>query len=203
MMDKANLLGIVACGSLKRELETVLAQEGETVKLYSIAPAPCVDYTSMKRQMSYALKQAQKECQQVLVVMGRCHPDIDHILAPFGARRVEMDNCFDALLGGQSRRIASQANTFFTTPAWLKQWRRFRQKSVAWDDVDLRQNFGLYQRILLLDSGTTPVDDEDVLRLFDDTGVEVEVMPLDLDNLAQLLRPYLGTKDGVSLAEIS
>lgn len=194
MTERVSALGIVSCGSLKRELEAVLAQEGGQAKLYFIAPAPCIDYDSMERGLRRVLKRAQEECRRVVVVIGRCHPHIDQIVASFGARRVEMDNCFDALLGGRSRQIVSQVNTFFTTPAWLKQWRRFRAKGVDWDEITFRQNFGVYRRILLLDSGTTPFEDEDVLRLFDETGVEVEVMPIDLSGLAQVLRPHLRSR---------
>jgi hypothetical protein len=63
--------------------------------------------------------------------------------------------------------------------------------NLGWEDVEARQNFGLYQRIMLLDAGVQPYSDEDVLELFDFTSVPIEVVPVDLTQLRGLLRDNL------------
>jgi hypothetical protein len=181
-------LGLVACGTFRDELAAVLEEEGWEYPVYYLSPAPCLDYSSLEEQLQGLIERAQTHCEEVLVVMGLCHPDLDEILAQYpAARRLPMDNCFDVILGGRSRELAKEVNTFFTTPAWLRQWRRFA-KNQGWDEADVRQNFGVYERILLLDSEVTPYSEEDVLALFDATQVTVETYPTTLDSLAKLLR---------------
>lgn len=53
------------------------------------------------------------------------------------------------------------------------------------------QNLGYYDRILLLDTGFFAIDDEELLEFFDYTGVPVEVMSIDLENLRKKLEQLL------------
>ena len=179
---------IVVCGMLKDELAAVLRQEHLSLPVFSLAPAPCIDYQVLRRQLAGALTRAKTAADDVLLVIGRCYPDIDDLAARHGARRLDVHDCFEALLGREERkRLDREANTFYTLPAWLKHWRRAFAKGMRWDAVDVRQNFGHYERILLLDSGLRPVSDEQILEFFDYTGVPIEVRPVGLENLSQLL----------------
>jgi hypothetical protein len=175
---------IVACGVLKQEVSAVLRREGRAVPVFPLAPAPCIDYGALGRQLDRVLRRAKDAADDVLLVIGRCHPDIAEITARHGARRLDVNDCFEALLGREERRrLDREANTFYTLPAWLPHWRRAFDKGMRWDEVDARQTFGHYERILLLDTGLRPIPDEQVLEFFDYTGVPVEVRPVDLAGL--------------------
>ena len=118
-----------------------------------------------------------------------------------GARRLDMNDCFEALLGREERRRRDgEANTFYTLPAWLPHWRRAFAKGMQWDEVDARRNFGHYERILMLDTGLHPMPDEQILEFFDFTGVPIEIRQVELDRLEALLSAALEENPATALA---
>ncbi|MDO8673842.1 MAG: DUF1638 domain-containing protein, partial [Dehalococcoidia bacterium] len=141
---------------------------------------------------SVLLRRAADLADKTLVVIGRCHPDIDGILEPYQAVRLPMNNCFEALLGAaRLRELQNEATTFFSTPAWLKHWRRAIEQGLKWDETDARQNFGFNGRIIILDAGVTPYTDEEVLAFFDFAQVNIEILPINLDRFGSLLTSEL------------
>ncbi len=181
----------MSCGILRDEVEDALKLASLEVPVSYLAPAPCIDPNVLERQLVKTLERSLDAADEAVVLIGLCHRDIEGIIARFPARRLPVNDCFDALLGSKRRELDREANTFYTTPAWLHHWKRALVKRLGWDGVDARQNFGLYQRILLLDAGTTPFSDEDVLEFFDFTGIPIEVIPIGLAPLSDLLRSHL------------
>lgn len=80
-----------------------------------------------------------------------------------------------------------EARTFYLTPGWLDNWQQIFVEGLKWDKIDARQNFGFYNRIVLLDTGLTPVDDEKILGFFDFAEVPIEIVPVDTSHLRKLL----------------
>jgi hypothetical protein len=90
-----------------------------------------------------------------------------------------------------------QDKTLWFTPGWLKSWKTIYQKYFGWDTADANANFpGFYDRITVLDS--LGIADhymlehpEEILELFDWTGLEVEFHPITLDRFRGLLTKAL------------
>jgi len=181
---------IVACGICKDELEAALRRLGGSAPVYYLPGAPCAEPAAFERRLERALRRATAVADDVVVVIGECHPGIDAVVARFGARRSTMTNCFDVLLEGRSKELCREVNTFFTTPAWLRQWPTLR-RTLGWGEVDVRQNFGVYERVLMLDAGLTPYTESDVLGFFDDTNVVIDILPITLGGLVGLLQREL------------
>jgi len=95
------------------------------------------------------------------------------------------------LLGEKMAELDAEAKTFYLTSGWLENWRKIFMEGLGWDAVDARQNFGYYDRILLLDTGIVPIDDMNLLEFYDYAQVPVETMPVDPDNLRILLKQLL------------
>jgi len=55
------------------------------------------------------------------------------------------------------------------------------------NSVDARQNFGIYDRVIILDTGLLPLDEEKVLEFYDYVQVPVEIMPVELDNFKEII----------------
>ena len=83
------------------------------------------------------------------------------------------------------------------TLGWLKHWKVVYQKYFGWDSADANANFpGFYDRIVVLDSlgledEYTTERAEEILELFDWTGLEVEFHPITLDRFKGLLMDSL------------
>ena len=182
---------LISCGILKDEVEAALENEGLKVPVFYLAPAPCVEPQALEVQLTKALRRSAEIADEAVVLIGLCHRDIDAIIAAFNAHRLPINDCFDALLGYRRRDVDRGSRTFYTLPSWLRHWRRALVKKLGWDEADARQNFGLYERIVLLDAGVQSFSDEEVLEFFDFTGVPIDIVQIDLVPLGKLLRESL------------
>ena len=111
-------------------------------------------------------------------------------------KRVQADYGYDMLAGMEERQEISggrQDKILWFTPGWLKSWKTIYQRYVGWDQADANANFaGYYDEIVVLDGldvaetyQTERV--EEILELFDWTGLQVRCQPISLDRLKALL----------------
>lgn len=82
-------------------------------------------------------------------------------------------------------------HAFYITGGWLENWRNIFIDGLKWDEIDARQNFGYYDRIVLLDTGLRPVDDLMILEFYEYTQVPIETIPVTLDYMRELLEQVL------------
>ncbi|NPV28995.1 MAG: DUF1638 domain-containing protein [Firmicutes bacterium] len=175
---------IVCCGILKEELKCLM--EGREDDVFYLDPGQHVEPDRLAQIVRETLKSLAGK--NVLLVIGtQCAPDLEKLAGEYGARIVPAKNCIEMLLGDDLARLDSEAKSFYLTTGWLENWRKIFVEGLKWDEVDARQNFGYYDRILLLDTGLSPIDDEKILEFYDYTQVPIEIMPVKLDNLRKLL----------------
>ena len=153
--------------------------------------------------------------QQVIVVYGKkCHVSMDEPLKRVdsilhqvdqGIVRIQGDYGYDMLAGFEDRQRISrgrQDKILWFTPGWLKSWKTIYQRYLGWDRADANANFpGYYDKIMVLDS--LDLSDEymtqraeEILELFDWTGLEVEFHPITLDRFKGLLLDALSIPVG-------
>jgi len=183
-------LGILACGMLKDELRAILQRHGLRLPVSYLGGPPCLE---SRFPLERAVIRASGRFEKVVLFLGRCLPSVDDLVARYSLYRLPMDNCFDALLEGKSRELYCQEHAFLTTPAWLKSWRSAFQ-CLGWDEATIRQHFGLYQRILMLDPGLAPIADEALLELSDHLQLPVDRRRVDLEYLTGLLHNTIEAK---------
>ena len=154
------------------------------------------------------LAQAREWCpdHKTIVVYGRkCHINVDEPLkrvdsilraAGQGIVRVQGDYGYDMLASFDDRQRISggrEGKTLWFTPGWLKSWKVVYKKYFGWDSADANANFpGFYDKIIVLDSLGLAEEymtqhAEEILELFDWTGLEVEFYPITLDRFKGLL----------------
>jgi hypothetical protein len=158
------------------------------------------------------LAQAREWCpdHKIIVVYGKkCHISVDEPLkrvdsilqaAGQGIVRVQGDYGYDMLAGFEDRQRISggrEGKILWFTPGWLKGWKTVYQKYFGWDSADANANFpGFYDKIIVLD-GLGLAEEymaqhaEEILELFDWTGLEVEFHPITLDRFEGLLMDSL------------
>jgi hypothetical protein len=168
------------------------------------------------------LAQARAWCRddRIAVIYGKkCYvnPDdplkrVDSILqeAGRGIIRVQGDYGYDMLAGFEDRQRISggrQDKILWFTPGWLEHWQAIYQKYFGWDSADANANFpGFYDKLIVLD-GLGIAEEymahraEDILDLFDWTGLEVEFQPIALDRFRGLLTDALFRATGEGAPE--
>ncbi len=183
---------LVCCGILRREVGLLLERNMLPATEVQYMPAGLhVDLDKLRVALERALSSEQDSAGLLLLYGRQCHPEIAGIAEQFGATLAAPGGCRDciALLLGKETlaELNAEAKTFFITPGWLENWEQIFKEGLGWDSVDARQNFGYYERIVLLDTGAGTLDDEKVLAFFDYTGVAIEIRPITLDRLARTL----------------
>jgi hypothetical protein len=204
---------IISCGMLHPEL-TRLVETGflNPRRLLFTPPGLHALPEKLEEHLLKRLAQARESCadHEIVVVYGKkCHVSTDEPLkrmdsileeAGQGLVRVQGEYGYDMLAGFEERQQISggrQDKILWFTPGWLKSWKAIYQNYFGWDEADANANFpGFYDKIIVLDS-LGAADEymmrhpEDILELFDWTGLEVEFYPINLDRFRCLLTEAL------------
>ncbi|MDR2487750.1 MAG: DUF1638 domain-containing protein [Clostridiales Family XIII bacterium] len=190
---------ILACGIFRPEIERVLPQvmkqfEGHDVELRFMEAALHVDDRKLEETVSGELAEAGQESggKTVLLYGKMCHPEMQRMAGGANAALPQAANCIELLLDPARKKALDESEEiFYLTSGWLASWEEIFRKGLRWDEVDARINFGRYDRILVLDDGCFPIDEETLFAFFDYAQKPVEVEPVDLtyfqDTLARLI----------------
>ncbi|MDQ7097182.1 DUF1638 domain-containing protein [Desulfosporosinus sp. PR] len=189
---------IVACGIFQLELEHILDEikaewaSAAEIKVTYTEPALHVDYDSLKDSLTTSLTTASEE-KLILFLGSMCHPEIGELSQKRCAARLQANNCIEAILGKKViDDMQHSSNIFCITPGWLQNWEKIFRQGQGWDEIDARQNFGFYDKILLLDTGVSELNEIDILEFFEYTQVPIETQKVELDilkkNVVETLR---------------
>ena len=173
----------IGCSVLENEIKQALKELGLQNKVVFIDAGLHVNLDRLEDGLRQKLTEVSHIGKPIVLVGNKCHPDIDKIAKEFDGQIALSSNCLELLLGrAKMKELNKEANIFFTTSGWLEKWKEIFITGLGWDSIDARQNFGFYDKILLLDLGT-PVDDMDILEFYEFTQVPIEPYPITLDNL--------------------
>jgi hypothetical protein len=204
---------IISCGMLYPEMNHLIDIGFLNPKQTFFTPPGL--HALPERLEKYLLKRiskAQETCPDhkiIVVYRKKCHVNTDQPLkqldtilqtAGHGIIRVQGEYGYDMLAGLEDRQRISQGRqdkTLWFTPGWLRSWKVVYRKYFGWDKADANANFpGFYDKIIVLDSlGLSEAymieHAEELLELFDWTGLEVEFHPITLDRFKGLLEETL------------
>ena len=201
---------LVACAILQPELSR-LQEEGflDAKQVYYIPAGLHIKTERLEERLTAQLQKALKDCspEKIIVVQGaKCfvstddpYRRIDDIIREQDPRikRVQAAYGYDMLADKDERnQVAAggdEGRVLWFTPGWLRNWKTIYQRYVGWDRADANANFpGYYDEIVVLDGldvaetyQTERV--EEILELFDWTGLQVRCQPISLDRLKGLL----------------
>lgn len=196
---------IVACGIFQLELERVLeeirtkCESDAEFKVIYTAPALHVDFDKLKDGITQALDNNTPEEKVVLFFGAMCHPEMNEFIEEYNVVKLEPKNCIELILGKERQNELEKSDKiFYITQGWLQNWRKIFSQGQGWDEIDARQNFGFYDKILLLDTGVSEFNDEDILDFFEYTQVPIEIENINLTvfkkSVVETLEKALGKK---------
>ncbi len=204
---------LISCGILHREIAH-LTQVGflNPKQVFFTPPGLHALPERLEEVLLDRLSRARNHCSldKIIVVYGKkCHVStnepmkrIDSILDSVSGEivRVQGEYGYDMLAGLEDRQRISQGRQdkiLWFTPGWLRSWKAVYQNYFGWDRADANANFpGFYDKIIILDGlgiaeTYMTLHAEQILELFDWTGLEVEFHPITLDRFKRLLQDVL------------
>lgn len=204
---------IISCGMLHPEMTRLMGTGFLNPRRIFFTPPGL--HALPDRLETYLLKrlaQVREWCpdHKIIVLYGKkCYVNVDEPLrrvdsilqaAGQGIVRVQGDYGYDMLADFEERQRISggrEGKTLWFTPGWLRSWKVVYQKYFGWDEADANANFpGFYDKIIILDALDVAEEymtqhAEEILELFDWTGLVVEFNPVTLDRFKGLLTDAL------------
>jgi len=182
-----NKKSLIACKIFEHELNKVLSPDTD-VAIHWIDAALHANPDRMKKELTDAITTAENNrVEDICFLFGNgCHPDIGEITESCGARLPSVKNCIQAIIGPEKTKQLEANRTMVITPGWITAWPGI-MAGLGWDQVDVRINLGRYDRILLLDPGIVPLNDEEILAFYDLVQVPIEIECVELTYFGNLI----------------
>jgi hypothetical protein len=185
----------------QRKTENLFTCEIETTYLQA---GLHVDFDRLKAAVIDALKNT--EADRIILLYGsKCHPEFHKLLDGTDIITFKQANCIELILGDRMQEIDRLFRTFYLTPGWMLCWREIFEQGLHWDEVDMRQSFGFFDQILLLDTDVGEITGEQVLEFFERTRVPIKVEKVGLagfkGNIIAAMERVLATGSGANCLE--
>ncbi len=187
MSEKQTIL--ISCGIFEEELKYLIRTQGLEGKVVFLDAALHVNFDRLETQLKEALERTRNSDAEVKVLYGHCHPHIMEILAPYGARKMAAGNCLEAMIGAKEmKRLNQEGTAFFLSAGWVNHWERMFELGKKDFGFDFTTLFTSYKRIIVLDTGIIPLDEEKIQRFSAFTHLPVERKRISLDPLLHLIQ---------------
>lgn len=191
MEEKTDIF--ISCGIFKEELEYLMEEKKLDRNIVFLDAVLHVNFDKLKAKLVDALEENSNNQIELKVLYGCCHPEIDEIMERYGARRIEASNCLEAMIGAEEiQRIDSEAKTFFLSAGWVNHWEEMFIQGAKDFNFDFKSMFGSFKRIVVLDTGVIPIDEDKVKKFSDFTGLPLERRTITLDRLLNLIEKIAG-----------
>ncbi|WP_372683788.1 DUF1638 domain-containing protein, partial [Desulfosarcina sp.] len=125
----------------------------------------------------------------IFIFANGVHPDMRDIVHNHGGKILGANNCVEVLCPESYDRLGKN-RTMVIMPGWIRYFSR-QMAAAGWDEVDIRQRLGRFDRFLLLDTGVNPLSEEEILEFYDRTQVPVEIREIGLDHFRAKLMEVL------------
>lgn len=175
-------VAFLACEVLRPELECILEQI-RSEKLFDcqievtyLQTGLHIDLDLLKSDILHALDLMIAD-RIILLYGSKCHPEFPEFLKDRDLITFPQSNCIELILGARMQEIDRTSKAFYLTPGWMA---FIRECFLKWDEVTIRQGFGYYDKMLLLDTGVCEITDEQILDIFDHYYVPIEVEKVEL-----------------------
>ncbi len=181
---------IMACQIFKDELPTVLPDAYKDIDITWLDAGLHWNRDAMETTLKQGLKDSATEgADAIFLFANGVHPDMRDIVSSQGGKILGINNSVEVMCP-ESYDELGKDRTMVVMPGWVRHFSR-QMEAAGWDEVDIRQRFGRFNRFLLLDTGVNPLSAEEILEFFDRTQVPVEIKSISLDHFKAKLTDVL------------
>lgn len=179
----------ISCGIFRDELEYLIKKEDLDMKVVFLDAALHVNFDRLKEKLVAALEENRKPGAELKVLYGHCHPEMMEILDRYKAKKLAAPNCLAAMAGADEiTRIDDEGKAFYLTTGWANNWEAMFDKGKEDFNFDFKNMFSNYRRIVVFETGVTPIDEEKVRKLSELTGLPTERRKITLSHFLGLIK---------------
>ena len=180
---------IIGCGIFQEEVERIAAEEKLSLITDWREAGLHDNIERLEEDLGAAIAAHRQAGEQntVLLYGYGCLPEMKAFAAQRGLAVLPVQNCLAALVGDAKLRELEQNRTLVASTGWVrKMWLGRCETALDWKADDFRMQFGRYDRILVLDTGLSPLSDEEIITCFDLVQVPIEVQDCDLEHFRRV-----------------
>lgn len=181
---------LIGCGILKKEVEYIIANNHWELDTFFLDSALHVDFQKLYAALESALNRFLE--RDMLIFYGTCHPHLDALITHYAARRINVQNCIEILLGKErfSQELASGA--FFLLEDWVDRWNYITRKAMG-DNIEgihmiLRDEHNYFLAIRTPLSGNFMEQAHIIGR---EVGLPVKWLEVSLEHMEKVLQSVL------------
>lgn len=179
----------ISCGIFREELEYLMEEKKLDRNVVFLDAVLHVNFDRLKAKLVEALEGYSSKQAELKVLYGCCHPEIQGIIERYGAKRLGASNCLEAMIGAEEmQRLDSEAKTFFLSAGWVNHWEEMFIQGAKDFSFDFKSMFDSFRRIVVLDTGIIPIDEEKILKFSEFTKLPVVRKQITLDHLLSLIK---------------
>lgn len=179
----------IGCGIFQEELRHLAEKGLFDGNIIFLDAALHVNFDKLKAQLEQALEKTKETGKELKVLYGHCHPDMIEILDRYGAKKLAAGNCLEAMIGPEEMiRLNAEATSFFLSVGWVNNWEKMFEMGKKDFNFDFKSMFENYKRIVVLDTGIIPVDEEKIQKFSVFTGLPIERKTITLDYFLGLIK---------------
>jgi len=179
----------ISCGIFQEELKHLAEKGLFDGNIIFLDAALHVNFDKLKAQLEQALEKSKETGKELRVLYGHCHPDMIEILERYRAKKLAAGNCLEAMIGPEEMiRLNAEAKSFFLSVGWVNYWEKMFEMGKEDFNFDFKTMFLHYKRIVVLDTGIIPIDEEKIQKFSAFTGLPIERKPITLDYFLGLIK---------------
>ena len=187
-----NAISLIACPIFEDELKSVLSFDSE-ITLLLMDSIIHNNSKLMKQELTNAIAEVKDSNNNICLMVGcecECDTGIKQIAKDEGAKHPSGKNCIEIILGPERTKELQNDRTIIFTKGWIKMIKESLEKGL-WSEVDVRTDFGYYDRVLVLDYGIASLTDLEILSLYDLIQVPIEIEHVNLDYFKTVVKSLL------------
>jgi hypothetical protein len=189
---------VLACGIFQEEIEYFLRENpvpGLEIIWLEVGLHDNIEKMEETLDERIAEVRAANNGAEIALLYGMaCLPTMKDFAAAHGVKVLPERNCLAALVGDAKSRDLEQNRTLLASTGWVrKMWLGRAGTASGWQADDFRMHCGRYDRVLVLDTGLSPLSDEEIITCFDLVQVPLEIMECSLDYFSNTVKTLLGS----------
>lgn len=184
---------VICCGVFQAEIGALLENDFPDLSVRCLNSMLHMHPEKLAIKLESAIDDEVRQGRKVMLIYGDCCMRMTALETVPGVVRVRGNNCCDLLLGSGEYRRLSREGAFFLFPEWTRRWRHIFSVELGLNHDNVVSLMGdMHKRLVYLDTGLSPVPEDELRECSRYCGLPWEVLKVPLEPLRAAIREAAG-----------